>query len=221
MSTLVAPSPVPSPQPPAKTVKELLQRLGDIPTERVRADPPPGTATEKDVIAVETNENRLCELVDGTLVEKVMGYPESIPAIALAEALRVFVRPRKLGLVSGADGMVRLFPGMIRIPDVAFVSWDRIPGRTQPAPDLVPDLAIEVLSAGNTPAEMDRKLRDYFKAGVRLAWLLDLETRTVAVYTSPTLKAVRRESDMLDGGDVLPGFTLSLRDLFAELDEQA
>ena len=91
-----------------------------------------------------------------------MGCRESILAGVLIEVLRQFVVPRNLGLVSGADGSVRLFPGLVRIPDVAFASWDRFPGRKipdEPIPSLAPDLAVEVLSDSNTPAEMDRKAR--------------------------------------------------------------
>ena len=153
-----------------------------------------------------------------------MGYAESVLAVAICVYLRSFVLPGNLGLVSGADGMMRLFPGLVRIPDVAFASWDRFPGRkvpTVPIPDLVPDLAVEVLSAGNTEAEMAKKLLEYFTAGVRLVWLVDPEARTVAVHTSPGQFTVLNENQTLDGGVVLPGFSLALRDLFAELDRQA
>jgi hypothetical protein len=61
----------------AVTVSDLLHQLGDIPPERVRLQPPPGTATEADVVAVHSREDRLCELVDGVLVEKTLGYYES------------------------------------------------------------------------------------------------------------------------------------------------
>ncbi len=74
------------------------------------------------------------------------------------------------------------------MPDVAFMSWDRLPGKTVPdeaIPELAPDLAIEVLSAGNTKGEMERKLKDYFFAGVRLVWYIDWRRRTAEVYTSP------------------------------------
>jgi Uma2 family endonuclease len=87
-----------------------------------------------------------------------------------------------------------------------------------PVPLLVPDLAVELLSASNTPGEMERKRREYFDAGVRLVWCVDIKTRTVAVYTSPGNPQVFSEQQVLDGADVLPGFTLPLGPLFAELD---
>jgi Uma2 family endonuclease len=81
-----------------------------------------------------------------------------------------------------------------------------------------PDLAVEVLSEGNTAAEMDRKRREYFTSGTRLVWEVDPNTRTVAVYTSPEGPLVLDADQTLDGGAVLPGFTLRLATLFAELD---
>jgi Uma2 family endonuclease len=203
---------------------DLLEQLGDIPPHRVWLHPVPGTATEVDVLEAERRENRLCELVDGVLVEKPMGYRESLLALAIGAWLRAFVNPRNLGLVSGSDGMMRLFPGLVRIPDVAFASWGRFPhGRvpTAPLPPLVPDLAIEVLSESNTAAEMNRKVREYFQAGVRLVWLVDPRSRTVAVYTTVADAIVLDESHTLDGGEVLPAFSLSVRDVFAELDRES
>src|SRR5438105_1875421 len=94
------------------TMADLLEHLGDISPSRVRLHPLPGTATEQDVIDIEAHENRLFELVDDVLVEKAMGFWESVLATAIAAALRDFVIPKKLGVVAGADGMVRLFPNL-------------------------------------------------------------------------------------------------------------
>jgi Uma2 family endonuclease len=117
--------------------------------------------------------------------------------------------------------MVRLASGLVRIPDVAFVSWDRLPGRrvpVEPIPGLAPDLVVEVLSESNTEGEMARKRREYFTAGVRIVWLIDPEGRTVEVFVSEDQSTVLDEGQTLDGGNVLPGFTLLLGELFAELD---
>jgi Uma2 family endonuclease len=209
---------------PIETLADLLERLGGIAPSRVRYTPPPGTATEADVIAIERKENRLFELVDGVLVEKPMGFMESVVAGALVALLRSFVVPRRLGLVSAPDGMVRLFPGLVRIPDVAFVSWQRIPGGRaprQPIPQLAPDLAVEILSEGNTALEMRRKVSEYFAAGVRQVWLVDIERRTVTVHSAPDAATTLDSHSVLDAGDVLPGFSLDLADLFAELDQTA
>jgi Uma2 family endonuclease len=79
-------------------------------------------------------------------------------------------------------------------------------------------LVVEVLSPGNTSAEMARKRGEYFRSGVKLLWEIDSRARTVRVYTSETSFADLTAADSLDGRDVLPGFTLPVANLFAELD---
>lgn len=217
MSTVVASTKI-------ESFADVLRKLGDVPTSRIRSRPYPGTATEQDILAIHAKEGRLFELVDGILVEKAMGFKASWLAIVLGAYLLDFVRPRNLGLVAGEAGMLRLSSGLVRIPDVSYISWSRIPeGRIpeKPIPNLVPNLAVEVLIDSNTAAEMKRKRREYFKAGVSLIWIVDPEKRTVAVYTSIKKLKTLTESQTLDGGDVLAGFTLSLKDLFACLDQQA
>ncbi len=205
------------------TVAELLRKLGGIPAERVVLDPPPGTATEKDVLEVERHQGRICELVEGVLVEKAMGLAESFVALEIAFLLRQFLAEHNLGFVAGADGTLRLWPGLVRIPDVSFISWDQLPNRKipkKPIPDLYPDLAVEVLSRKNTKAEIERKLHEYFRSGTRLVWVVDPRKRTVAVYTAPDQSRLVTEQESLDGGEVLPGLTLPLSKLFADLEEQ-
>ena len=146
------------------TVADLLTQLGSIPAHRVRLPPLPGTATKQDVIEIEARENRLCELVDGVLVEKPRGYYESRLAALILHFLEDFLEEHDLGMVLGADGTLEILPHLVRIPDVSFISWDRVPSRdelpAEPIPNLVPDLAVEVLSESNTPEEMKRKLRE-------------------------------------------------------------
>ena len=89
----------------------------------------------------------------------------------------------------------------------------------EPVPLLVPDLAVEVLSRSNTPKEMNLKRQQYFAAGVVLVWCVDIEARTVAVYSSSDDPKMLPEQEILDGGSVLPGFSLPLVALFAELDD--
>ncbi len=205
--------------PSIRTLAVLLDRLGNVPADRVRFYPMPGTATEQDVVDIEAHENRLCELIDGVLVEKPMGYDESLIAGNILTALNQFAHSRKLGLVTGEARMVRLFPGMVRIPDVAFVSKGRLPGGrkpVEPIPSLIPDLVVEVLSESNTTAEMSRKRGEYFTAGVRLMWVVDPASKTVAVYTTTGSPRILRENQTLDGGEVLPGFSLDLKTIFAD-----
>jgi Uma2 family endonuclease len=207
--------------PSIKTLADLLDRLGGVPLERIRFRPFPGTATVQDVIEAQQQEGKLCELVEGVLLEKAVGYNESSLAAFLAGLLNAFVIPRNLGLVTGPDGTVEVMADLVRIPDVAFTRWERLPNRqrpTDPVPLLAPNLAVEVLSRSNTPGEMAVKRQDYFTAGVELVWEINPVTRTVAVYTSATDVTTLTAADVLDGGTVLPGFTLAVQDLFAELD---
>jgi Uma2 family endonuclease len=202
------------------TLRDLAEKLGPMPLERIRFEPLPGTAREKDVLEIHLRENRLCELVDGILVEKTVGFREAYLAVVLGNILHSFVKAHKLGIVVGADGMMRLAHGLVRIPDLSFVSWERLPQGipNNPIPNLAPDLAIEILSTSNTVKEMKRKLKDYFASKVRLVWFVDPERRTVEVFTSPTQSKMLKEGQTLTGGQVLPGFSLALKELFAELD---
>lgn len=189
------------------TLADLLARLGDIPLERVRLHPAPGTATEDDVLAPPGEAKRLCELVDGVLVEKPIGFYESRLAAVLIRLLEEFVASRDLGIVLGADATLRLERGIVRLPDVSFISWDRFPGRrlpSEPVPDLCPDLAVEILSSGNTQREMQRKLREYFAAGARLVWYIDPESRTAKTYASVDDETDVPEDGILDGGGCCP-----------------
>ena len=200
------------------TFADLLEELGGIDPSRIRFKPSPGRATEKDVIRIEASENRLFELVDGVLVEKAMGATEALLASNIGRYLWNHLDNRDLGVILGSDGMMRLRPRLVRIPDVSFISWDQIPSGefpSKPIPDLFPDLAVEVLSDSNTVAEIDRKLSEYFEAGCRLAWIIDPKTHTADVYTSATDSRHLRPNQSLDGGDVLPGFKLPLKELFA------
>lgn len=204
------------------TVADLLKKLGDIPPERVHLNPHPGTATEKDVLDMERREGRICELVDGTLVEKTMGLAESFLALKIAYFLQAFLEQQDLGTLAGKQGPFRLWPSLVRIPDVSFISWDQLPNRKipkKPIPDLYPDLAVEVLSRKNTKAEIDRKLHEYFRSGTRLAWVVDPRKRTVRVYAAPDQFDLLQEDQSLDGGDVLPGLSLPLREVFAQLEK--
>jgi Uma2 family endonuclease len=205
------------------TMGEVLDRLGGIDPSRVRLHPTPGSATVADVVRLQEREDRLYELVDGTLVEKVMGTPESFVAGELFFHLRSFLGEADLGFALPPDGVLRIMPDLVRIPDVSFVSWARCPSRrvpNEPVAGLVPDLAVEVLSPGSTPKEMERKLKDYFFAGVRVVWLVDHRKRRVSIYTSPDDVTRILADGHLNGGDVLPGFRLTVRSLFERLEPE-
>jgi Uma2 family endonuclease len=203
------------------TASEIIARFGDIPIARICTNPPPGEATEADVIEFHDHNDRLFELIDRTLVEKAMGWKESELAIIIASLMRNFVSEHRLGKVFGPDGMVRLEPEQIRIPDVAFISKRRFAGRElKPGAfwELGCDLAVEVISPSNTRREMERKLVDYFGAGVETVWYVYVDTREIVVYRSPQDSMTLRGGDALGGGKLLAGFSVTVDEIFAELD---
>ncbi|MBC7967414.1 MAG: Uma2 family endonuclease [Fuerstia sp.] len=201
------------------TAVDLAELLGPVPLQRICMRPAPGTGDESDVVRFEARENRLFELFRGVLVEKSMGFFESYLAGVLLRIIGNFVEEKKLGIVAGADGAIRLSQGLIRIPDVAYYSFQRLTdGRIPSAPiaDLVPNLVIEVLSRSNTREEMTQKLKDYFEHGVQLVWYVQPAERSVMVFADPEDSTTLNEIDELSGGHVLPGFRLSIRQLFRE-----
>jgi Uma2 family endonuclease len=202
------------------TLADMVHDLGGISLKRIRMRPAPGRATEADLIRIRAREKRLYELVHGVLVEKVMGAPQSYIAYVLVRRVGNFVEDHDLGYFLLPDGPTRLFKGLVRMPDLSFVSWQRSPTREAPATPVavvIPTLAVEIISEGNTRGEITRKLKEYFLAGVELVWVVDPFKRTVAVYTAPDVVTTLAEKDSLDGGSVLPGFTMPIKDLFARL----
>jgi Uma2 family endonuclease len=206
--------------PQLRTFADVLDRLGGISPDRVRFDLKPGRATVRDLIHLHDREYKLYELVEGFLVEKIIGSTESYVAIELGRQVGNYLELNDIGFLLGADGTLRIMPHLVRIPGMSFVSWSKCPSRMiphDPVPELCPDLAVEVLSRTETRREMARKLREYFESGVRLVWFIDPDARTAAVFTSPVEREVLTESQSLDGKDVLPGFKLHLKRLFARL----
>lgn len=204
-----------------ETLADILEQMGGINPARIRANPPPGNATEKDLIQLNDRKDKIYELVDGVLVEKIMGFPESTLALRIAFLIQLFLEKNPLGIVAGADGATRLLPTKVRVPDVCFVSWDRLPVRgivpPEPILDLAPDLVVEILSKGNTRGEMSGKLREYFFAGVRRVWYVEPKNRTVQDYTSPEQMTTLTEGQTLDGGEVLPGLRIPLAEIFIQM----
>jgi Uma2 family endonuclease len=189
--------------------------LGDISMSRIVFDPWPGTATEADLLRLVETDKRLCELIDGTLVEKPVGSWEGLIAARVVTVLTVFADAHNLGAVFGADSPMRMKSRRVRLPDASFISISRLPTTREPIFGLSPDLVVEVLSESNTKAEIDQKLVEYFQSGTRLAWAIDPKTRTAAIYHEPTaLAGVVDEQGSLDGENVLVGLRFPLADLF-------
>ncbi|MFO0954816.1 MAG: Uma2 family endonuclease [Isosphaeraceae bacterium] len=183
------------------------------------------TSTEPRVARVPTqpdsyDTDALYEVVDGLIVEKPsMGAFEAQVAWLLGKLLDRFVEASALGTVI-TEALFRLDATrkLDRRPDVAFVSQQRWPiERRAPrtaAWDVVPDLAVEVLSPGNRSVEDLTKVDEYFAAGVRLVWVIYPGPDRVYVYQSPTSVRILTRTDRLDGGEVLPGFSVALGELF-------
>ena len=205
---------------PFEDLGELLERLGDIPPSRICLDPFPGTATKRDLLRKHGRPRKLYELVEGTLVEKGMGHVESIVAAELARLLGNFIKQHQLGYCSGADDLIELMPKLVRGPDISFTSWTQRPDRTADTDAIskvIPSLVVEVLSKSNTRGEIAKKLKDYFFAGVLLVWVIDPQKRTGNAYTAPDAMTAVPADGTLDGGHVLPGFSMPLATLFADL----
>lgn len=204
--------------PVYNTLAEFVHALGDISPSRILFDPWPGTATEKDLIEFVDRDKRLVELIDGTLVEKPVESYESLIAGLILRAILNFVLPRKLGTVGGEAFLTRMSSGRVRMPDVSFTCFERLPGgkaSREPINPVSPDLAVEVLSESNTRREIDQKLEEFFQSGTQLAWIFDPKAQSVEVYLNANARELKLHiDDSLDGGSVLPGFQLSLREVF-------
>jgi Uma2 family endonuclease len=166
------------------------------------------------------------ELVRGELrVTPPGGGPHGTAATNLLFLLGIHVRRQGLGRVF-ADGigyeLVRL-PHTVRVPDGSFVRADRLPaGGIGPGLlKLAPDLAIEVLSPSERAQDLEDKLDDYSMAGTPLVWVVDPMRRTVVVYDQRQARRRLRESDTLDGGDVIPGFSCAVAEIFEGIAREA
>lgn len=173
------------------------------------------------------NDEWQYEIVEGRLVRMPgSGIKASWIAVRLIYFLMNFVVPRNLGIVTGPDGTYDLTrPGdpteTALIPDAAFVQAGRLPPMNTPAAakygKIAPDLVAEVVSPYQSHKEMDDKARLYLDRGVRLVWIIWPEAQEVDLWR-PAAPAAPLQTlglaDTLDGLDVLPGFTLPVRDLF-------
>lgn len=176
-----------------------------------------------------TTAEELLRLPDGMHGEIVQGVYVSMTApgtlhgvvtMRLGRYLDVFVDDHGLGIVTGAETAFRLVrnPDTVRCPDSAFVRAERVAGGIpRGAFEGAPDLAVEVLSPSNTRTEIDRKLAEYLRYGARQVWIVDPETRTVTTHTAGGLPRFLEGEDVLDGGELLPGFRVPLEKLFPAL----
>jgi Uma2 family endonuclease len=173
-------------------------------------------ATEDDLRAA-PEDGQKHELVDGAIVVSPAGTRHGLVSVRLSARLGAFVEARKLGYVVDSSTGFRLPGGNVRLPDVAFISRGRFPDERVPEDfsDVPPDLAVEVLSPSDRPRFVLDKVGEYLQAGVRLVWVVDPKRRRAAVYRSATDVREISAEGVLDGEDVLPGFTCPLADAIA------
>lgn len=159
------------------------------------------------------------ELQAGLLVaEPLPGWRHGWVVAAITQILGSHVKKHRLGVVVAGDSgfILARKPDTVRGPDVAFVSKERFEriGATVKAFAGAPDLAVEVLSPSNTPADMHAKVADYLAAGARCVWLVDPEAQTVTVYASLLWPHRLGQDEILDGDDFVPGFRVRVSELF-------
>jgi Uma2 family endonuclease len=159
------------------------------------------------------------ELIDGELVPMTpSGLDSSSLGHRIGWIVGNFVYAHDLGRITAADGGYVLFPdrSTIRVPDVAFTRNDRLPpeGERHKFPRSAPDLAIEVLSPSDRTGEVIAKIEMYQEAGIPLIWVVDPPQKTITVVAAGKPTIVLRLGDILDGGDVLPGFSVPVSEIF-------
>lgn len=199
------------------TLADVIAAAGGVPPEQVIYTPLPGTATEADVVAYD-RVGESYELLNGILLRKVMGAEEDIIGCWLCHLLWQYVEDNDLGIVGSSQAMLRLAPGLVRMPDACFTPWE-LRDRATPGAvfqDVLPTLVVEVLSASNRKGDMAAKLAEYAAAGIELVWYIDPVRKEVDVYPGGRAKSKRTFTlaDTLSGGRVLPGFVLPVARIF-------
>ena len=160
-----------------------------------------------------------CELVDGKVVQMspAGGQHGDISGLILGE-IYVWNRTRKLGRVFAAETgfLISRNPDTVRGPDAMYISYARLPdsGRIEGYIPCAPDLAVEVVSPTDTFSKVTEKAQSYVTAGVRLAWVVDPQTRRAYVFKKGKPVENLTEENSLSGEDVLPGFELPLKEVF-------
>ena len=159
------------------------------------------------------------ELIRGELCQTMpTGQEHGEIVVNLAALLRVFIKPRRLGRLTGSDSGVWLErdPDTVREPDIAFFSAEKMPLGTRVTgyAEVVPDLVVEVVSPNNSLREINDKALMWLSYGVSLVWAVNPDTRSVDVYRAGRVTSTLSESDTLDGLDALPGFTCAVSDVF-------
>ena len=159
------------------------------------------------------------ELIEGELKQRSpAGHDHGRIAMELSAPLHQYVKANKLGKVYAAETgfLLKTDPDTVRAPDIAFIRQERVArvGRSKGYWRGAPDLAVEVISPSNSVGELEDKIQMWLEAGTRLVWIISPILSTVTVYRSLIDIQTLTEKDVLDGGDVVPGFKFSVAELF-------
>lgn len=161
------------------------------------------------------NADRRFEFVGGEIVEVVSNSYASETAANILAEIRMFIKGKNLGRITGADGGY-VVAGERYIPDVAFISLAR---QSEPSREaynaIAPDLAVEVISPSDALHTLRIKISNYLAAGT-VVWVVDPEKQVVEVHAPGQPVQVLDADGTLDGGAVLPGFTLKVSEIFPE-----
>ena len=173
--------------------------------------------TADELLKLPKGDGRRFELIRGVLVEKMpTGDPHGESVVLFTMAVGNYARSNRHGVVRTGEPGYRLDsdPDTVRAPDVAWFAPGRLPRGTRGYPEIAPDLAIEVKSPGNSWPEMAAKAQMWLCYGSQQTWVGDPETISVRIYRPNATPRVLGADDVLDGGDLLPGFSIPVRDLF-------
>ncbi|MFN8421520.1 MAG: Uma2 family endonuclease [Anaerolineae bacterium] len=163
------------------------------------------------------NAHRFLELIDGEVIEKMPSFTPSELATMLIFYLRLYLRDHPIGRLSAPDDMYVMDDENSFIPNVGFISNERFGARPDRAVLVPPDLAVEIKSPTDRLRAVRRKAERYLELGTRVVWLVVPETQTIEVYTADSDVITLAADNLLDGGTVLPGFSVKVSDIFAVL----
>jgi Uma2 family endonuclease len=174
-----------------------------------------GHATIDDLLRT-PRDGQKYELVDGEILVSPAGMRHAEIAGRIFYVIAEYLESSRVGAVYPDNVGIHLPNGNVRSPDVTFVRYEKLPGGESPETfgDLIPDLAVEVLSPNDSVRQVATKIGEFLECGVPLVWLVDPRRRTVVVYRSLTDTRTLGESDLIDGGEVLPGFSAPVRRFF-------
>lgn len=181
-----------------------------------------GLLTAEDFLTM-PDADRLRELVDGRVVEvSPTGRRHGRLTLLLGWRIAAFVEEHELGEVYAAETgfVLARNPDTVRAPDISFVKRERLPASNDPNDEdrfleLAPDLAVEVISPSNSARDISDKVINYLDAGTLMVWVIEPRRRILTAYAADRTARIFREGDILDGGDILPGFQLPLAEVFA------